>query len=278
MMSEKPLVSIIITTCKREMDILERAIKSAVAQTYENKEIIVVNDWPDYRERIEELLKGYPEIIFISNAGQSGACVSRNKGTEAAKGEYIALLDDDDEWLPEKIEKHVDAVDDDTVLVYCDIFAIKDGAELMSDPKRPYPEGNVIKEILVSNFVGGCSVPLMSKSAVTDCGGFDPAFRSCQDLDLWIRLAKEGEFTAIKEKLVRYTVGEESITGSFDRRLQGWEKILEKYEKDFEAFPEAQNIFTGTIVREAAKCESFKKYGNTTDFIKGRIMRMLGVY
>ncbi len=285
MMSNKPLVSIIITTCKREMDILERAIKSAVGQTYENKEIIVVNDWPEYGKRIKELLKGYPEIALISNSEQSGACISRNKGIEASKGEYIALIDDDDEWLPEKLEKQVADVDDDTVLVYCDIRAIRDGQELKSDPNRAYPEGKVLNEILGSNFVGGCSVPILRKRTILESGGFDSTFRSCQDLDLWIRLAKKGGFKAVRSKLIRYTVGESSITGSLERRMQGWERILEKYKKEYEIYPGAYRRFTATMVREAAKRESFsyavkvwKEYGNTADLLKGFVMKIFRIY
>ena len=285
MMKEYPLVSIIITTCNREMHVLERAIKSAAGQTYENKEIIVVNDWPEYRYRIEKLLEGFSKITFISNEEQSGACVSRNAGLEAAKGEYIALLDDDDEWLPEKLEKQVAAADEGTVLVYCGISAVKDGKELKPDPDRKYPEGEVLGDILGSNFVGGCSVPLIRKDAVYGCGGFDREFRSCQDLDLWIRLAKKGSFRAVRERLVRYSVGEGSITGSLERRMNGWEMILSKYKTEYDEHPLAYREFTSVMVREVAKRGSFgqavaawKKHGNTADLLKGTAMKILGIY
>ncbi len=284
-MSEFPFVSIIITTCKREMDILERAIKSAVGQTYDNKEVIVVNDWPEYKERIEELIKRYPWVSFISNEKQSGACVSRNSAIEAAKGEFVALLDDDDEWLPEKLEKQVAAADDNTVLVYCDISAVKSGKELKSDPERKYPEGEVLGDILAANFVGGCSVPILRRKTILDCGGFDASFKSCQDIDLWIRMAKKGSFKAVKEKLVRYTVGEESITGSFERRMNGWEMILSKYRKEYENHPESRKVFTSTMVRESAKRSSlgyafgvWKKYGNMWELFKGIVMKVMRIY
>ena len=285
MMSEKPLVSIIITTCKREMEILERAIKSAVGQTYENKEIIVVNDWPEYEDRIRELLEGYPEIIILSNREQSGACISRNRGIDIAKGEYVALLDDDDEWSDAKISQMTAVFDRNTVLTYCDISAMKDGEELKPDPDRDYPEGYVLKEILGSNFVGGCSVPVLKKSTVLECGGFDAAFKSCQDLDLWIRMAKKGEFRAVKEKLVRYAVGTESITGSLERRMNGWEMILSKYAEEYKNNPASRKEFTSTMVRETAKRGTlrfafgiWKRYGNTGEWIKGMIMKIMGVY
>ncbi len=284
-MNEKPLVSLIITTCNRDMDVLKRAIESATDQTYENKEIIVVNDYPPYEDKIKELLKGYPEIRFISNEEQSGACISRNKGIDLSNGEYIALLDDDDEWVDTKLEKMVEAFDDETVLVYCDILAVKDGAELKSDPDRAYPQGEVLKEMLGSNFVGGCSVPVIRKSTVVECGGFDKDFKSCQDLDLWIRLAKKGTFKAVKEKLIKYTVGEMSITGSLERRMNGWKMILSKYQTEYEKYPASRKEFTSTMVREAAKrgslgyaVNTLKKYGNSGAFLKGTAMKLLGIY
>ena len=284
MMSNKPLVSIIITTCKREMDILERAIKSAVGQTYENKEIILVNDWPPFFEKICELIKKYPRIVFLSNEKQSGACISRNRGIETAKGEFLSPLDDDDEWLPEKIKYQMDKVDDDTVMVYCTNEIILNGKSLKEDPQRRYPEGDVVEELLCSNFISGG--PLLRTDTVRKCNGYDPAFQSCQDLDLWIRIAMNGKVKAVIPKMAIAYMGHSSITtGNFERRMQGWERILEKYKKEYEIYPEAYRRFTATMVREAAKRESFsyavkvwKEYGNTADLLKGFVMKIFRIY
>ncbi|MBO4374629.1 MAG: glycosyltransferase family 2 protein [Lachnospiraceae bacterium] len=284
-MNENPLVSIIITTCKREMDILERAVKSAIGQTYENREILIINDCPEYFEKIEVLLKKYPGVNLIGNEGKHGVSHVRNLGLESAKGEFIAFLDDDDEWLPEKTEKQTAVIDDNTGLVYCEIKAIKDGIELKTDSNKEYPEGEVFGKLLGDNFVGGCSSVLFRKKAAVDAGGFDPELSFGEDHDLWLRIAKNNDVRAVKEKLVKYYIGHESLTGSFERRIAGWEYLLEKYAEDYSHYPKSYGQFTSTMVREAAKRGSlgyslgiWKKYGKTAALIKGIVMKIMMIY
>ena len=93
---QKGLVSVIITTCKREPKMLKRAIDSVINQTYKKIEIIVVDDSPsDYelREQVEELVLSYGTIKYIKNSKNIGAALSRNVGIEASEGEFIAFLD-----------------------------------------------------------------------------------------------------------------------------------------------------------------------------------------
>lgn len=101
------LVTIIITTYKRS-NVIERAIKSVLNQTYKNIEIIVVDDnanIPEEREKTEKIVKKYPNIIYIPNTKNLGGALARNEGIYKAKGKYIAFLDDDDEYRKDKIEK-----------------------------------------------------------------------------------------------------------------------------------------------------------------------------
>lgn len=101
------LVTVIITTYKRS-DVVERAIKSVLSQTYKNIEIIVVDDNAnilDERKKTAEIVKKYPNIVYIANVKNLGGALSRNEGIYKAKGKYIAFLDDDDEYREDKIEK-----------------------------------------------------------------------------------------------------------------------------------------------------------------------------
>lgn len=284
-MDNAPLVSIIITTCKREMEILERAIKSAVSQTYDNKDIIVINDYLPYSEKIKEMLKGYPDVRFVVNEDKHGVSFVRNMGLCLSDGVFIAFLDDDDEWVEDKIEKQISVVDDNTGLVYCEISALKDGNELKTDEEKEYPEGEVYEKLLADNFPGGCSAVLFRKNSAMKVGGFDTELSFGEDYDLWLRIAKTDRVKAVKEKLVRYNIGHESLTGSLERRMEGWEYLLKKYSDDYKMYPEAYIRFTSTMVRESAKRGSFgfavgiwKKYGNTKEFLKGMGMRFLGIY
>jgi len=111
-MSNHPLVSVVIPTYGRS-HLLERAIGSVLSQTYDNLEIIVVDDndsTSEHRIHTENVLQIYLEndqITYLKHKKNSGGSVARNTGIKASSGEYVALLDDDDEWFPEKIEKQI---------------------------------------------------------------------------------------------------------------------------------------------------------------------------
>ncbi|MDD3410749.1 MAG: glycosyltransferase family 2 protein, partial [Eubacteriales bacterium] len=106
----KPLVSCIITTYKREFSMLKSAIESVRAQTYQPLEWYVVSDnAPDseYAKQVAEGMREYPDGHLIQLPKNSGAQVARNTGILQSRGEFIACLDDDDLWTPEKIEKEM---------------------------------------------------------------------------------------------------------------------------------------------------------------------------
>lgn len=118
------MISIIITTYKREVGILQRAIKSVLAQTYKELELIVVDDSPAtyaHREAIRKYVTSISEIptLYIQHERNMGACIARNTGIDNSSGEYICFLDDDDEWLPQKLEKQLQMFREDVGLVYC---------------------------------------------------------------------------------------------------------------------------------------------------------------
>jgi len=101
------LITAIIPTYKRPFKLLERALRSVLAQTYRNIEVVVVDDSPStYQGRAEIAANIHLDdrVTYIQHDAQKGACAARNTGLAHANGKYIAFLDDDDEWLPEKIE------------------------------------------------------------------------------------------------------------------------------------------------------------------------------
>lgn len=106
-------VSVVIPTYMRETKYLLRAIKSIKNQTYKNTEIVIVDDNPtdsEYRQKIMEFMKRYvndADVIYIMNSKNVGGSLARNNGIIAATGEFITFLDDDDEYLPKKIEKQL---------------------------------------------------------------------------------------------------------------------------------------------------------------------------
>ena len=111
-METQPLVSVIIPTYKRDVSYLSRAVESVLAQTYENIEIIVIDDSPDTYEKRQQI-RAYMEsvttdrVLYSQNEKNMGGSLSRNRGIEMARGQFISFLDDDDEYLPEKIQHQV---------------------------------------------------------------------------------------------------------------------------------------------------------------------------
>ena len=239
------LVSVIITTYKREPPILKRALESVINQTYKEIEIIVVDDSPsDYlrRDEIEKLVNGYESVRYIKHDTPQGACVARNTGMNQSHGEFIAFLDDDDEWYPQKIEQQLNAVVNDKIaLVYCGNDVINDDTGVFKHDKRKFVSGMIFESLLEDNFIGSTSYPLLRKDRLVEIGGFDPLMQSSQDYDVWLRIANKYEVTYIEEPLVLYHVHSgDQITKNPKKKIAGLERIYSKNKEYIESNPNAK--------------------------------------
>ncbi len=238
------LVSAVITTHKREPKVVERALKSILAQTYENIEVFVVDDSPsDYelRTKVEEMVKSYPNVTYIPHEKCMGACIARNTGLNASNGTYIGFLDDDDEWKPEKTELQIKKFTDDNIaLVYC-------GSETLNETtgdikKRSFEiySGMVFDKLILNNFIGSTSFPLIKTECLRNIGGFDPLQQSAQDFDVWLRLAENYAIDYVDESLVIYHIHEnEQISKTSTKRIAGLERLNEKNMEYLKAHKEA---------------------------------------
>lgn len=234
-MEAYPLVSGIITTHKRSADIVERALKSILQQTYDKIEIIVVDDSPaDYAERktVEETVLLYKDrgVRYIPHEKSRGACAARNTGLAAASGSFVGFLDDDDEWEPTKVEEMLPAFSsEDIALVYSDRRVVYEtpGPAVMKEKK--YYGGKVFDRLIIENFIGNTSNPLLRKNALLDIGGFDVLMQSAQDYDVWLRLSEQYSVAFVKKQLsVYYFHAGEQITRNPGRKIAGYERLNEK--------------------------------------------------
>ena len=233
------LVSAIITTHKREPEIVERALKSILAQTYKNMEVIIIDDSPaeySLRDKVKSMTEKYLEqnVRYIQHPTCQGACAARNTGLSIAEGEFIAYLDDDDEWLPNKIEKQLEAFTNENIaLVYCGWEVYNTEIHSITKQDNKFYSGKIFDQLMhLGNFVGGTSFPLIRKSALETIGGFDSLMQSAQDYDVWIRLAKIYEIACVEDALVRYYVhGGEQITKNCQRKIAGMERLMQKNEE-----------------------------------------------
>lgn len=229
------LVTAVITTHKREPKIVERALKSILNQTHKDLEIIVVDDSPvtyELRDAVKGMVESYADkgVKYIQHETCKGACAARNTGLSNAKGEFIGFLDDDDEWLPEKIEKQLTGfVNENVALVYCGRETFYSKSNTVTKQTVEFHKGKVFDKLIFSNFIGSTSFPLLRKDFLNSINGFDVLMQSAQDYDVWLRLAEKYEINYVTDVLVRYYVHEsEQISKSSKKRIAGLERLNEK--------------------------------------------------
>lgn len=204
--NQTPLVSIIIPTFNQGK-LLARAIDSALAQSYEHKEIIVVNDGsPDAITR--ETAAAYGDRIIYIERPNGGVAAARNTGLEAAKGDLIALLDQDDEWLPGKLEKQVAVLmcNPSIGVVHSSYYLIDEDGRRTDLRRLKEGSWKPLPSLLLEVPVSSCTT-LFPRSLINEVGPFDPTLNGSDDWDLWLRIAARGySFYCVSEPLAEYRV------------------------------------------------------------------------
>jgi len=230
-----PRISVIIPTYNRA-DMVGRAVQSVLNQTYQDFEIIIIDDGST--DSTEEIIRGFhdPRIRYIRHERNRGGSAARNSGICAAQGEYIAFLDSDDEWLPQKLEKqfYLFKTQNPEIAVVYTAYAIVDERGRIKKIEKPRHSGYILQKLLASNCIGASTV-MAKKICFTKDTKFDETLPSCQDWDMWIRLAKKYNFAYIPEILVkRYEHSSNRITADSAVRIAGREIILKKFLKEIE--------------------------------------------
>lgn len=209
---EDILVSVVIPTYSRN-DMLEKAINCIQKQTHQNLDIIVVDDNPpesEFRLSTQKIMQKYAtdeRIRYIQNPQNLGGAGARNVGIEASKGEYIAFLDDDDEYYPEKIEKQLqvflDSKSDKLALVYCDVEHVGKNNHVDCIIRKRY-RGNCLYEAIEDDCIASTSMWLVKKSLLESVGNF--SIVPCkQDSTVILKLLEKGyEVDFVPEVLCSY--------------------------------------------------------------------------
>jgi glycosyltransferase involved in cell wall biosynthesis len=258
-MGSLPLVSIIIPTYGRS-EMLQRAIRSVLNQTYKNVEIIVVDDNDadsNYRVETEASLEKYldnDKVIYIKHEKNAGGCVARNTGIASAKGEFIGFLDDDDEWLPEFIDKHLAVMSNGADIVYCNFFSVDSAkrgekSRVVSRNER----GDVFNHLLQGWCPATTSMFIVRKECFETSGYFDESLQSFQDYDKWLSIARNHKFDYCEEYLmIKYQHGFEQLARNpikrqhaLDTLTKKWKDLLNDGEKKL--FENALKIFQKDI-------------------------------
>jgi len=184
------------------------AIRSVESQTYDNIELIIVDDrspTPAEETIGEEQSKSDLPIKILRHDENRGASAARNTGIDVADGDYLAFLDDDDSWKPEKIERQVTEFIDSST----DVGVVYTGIEHVFDDDRTETavsskQGHVTKPLLCSNFVGSFSAVMVERGVIERAGSLDVRFPSWQDWEWYLRLSTYCQFRPVERPLVRH--------------------------------------------------------------------------
>jgi glycosyltransferase involved in cell wall biosynthesis len=236
---DAPRVSVIIPTRNRA-DLVGRAIASVLRQTIPDLELIVVDDRS--RDNTAEVVTAIddPRLHLVRLPKNGGVSHARNAGIARARGEWVGFLDDDDEWLPELLQKELArlARSPEASAVYClRACVLPDGKIKPSPLKPPLPEGDVSASILVNGQTISPSAYVVRRSALLEVGGFDESFVATEDRDLWLRLSQAGHrFAAVPEALtymhdghkVRLTEDAVVFTRGFVESERRWNRLAKR--------------------------------------------------
>lgn len=219
-----PLVSIVIAT-NRVGPFFADALASAAAQTYSATEIIVVNDGAPDSAEVEQAVSSLDNARVIHQV-PAGVSVARNVGIAQACGEYLAFLDDDDRWHPQRLEIQIAQLitTPDAVVSYCGMRTIDEHGAVLAEADQ---EG-VASKLDIARRSTGIILPntIMRRAALTAVGGFHSGIRLAEDLDLILRLAERGQFVFSPKTLVEYRTHSGNTTRQHRALVLGIERVL----------------------------------------------------
>ena len=229
-----PKVSVIIPTYNRA-EFLRSTITSVLNQTFQDFEIIVIDDASqDHTREVVNSLND-ERIRYIRHERNKGVAAARNTGIVNAKSDYIAFLDDDDEWFPEKLQKQFNLLEScpPTIgVVYTGSLRIEESSKKILSKIFPKKRGDIFDEILTTNRAADTSTIFLRKQCFEKVGLFDEDLHFGEDYDMWLRISKEFHFEYINEPLInKYLLcnGQPSLTHNYESVIRNIEMLLKKH-------------------------------------------------
>ena len=229
-----PTISVIVPAYNAQNTILE-TIASVRAQTFTDFELIIVDDGSSDRtlELLQNIQDSRIKLVTYENGGVS---VARNRGVSLATSEYLAFIDADDLWTPDKLELQLAALQQHPtagVAYSWTCFMERHGKFFHAD-NPVYFEGNVHAELLKTNFLLSGSNPLIRRDALASVGEFAPTLTHAEEWDLYLRLAAKYDFVVVPKTQILYR----QTAGSASAKIEVMEKdALKVIERAFQAAP-----------------------------------------
>lgn len=229
-MGKEVKVSVVIPTYNSVRFVTE-AIDSVLNQTFQDFEILVVDDGSK-DETGEVLAEKYGDSIRYLYKENGGVSSARNYGIENAKGKYIAFLDADDVWMPEKLGKQIAVMEADEEIGLCYVSTQKVDEDLNFLNTIEAKEYDDFCEALLLNLnivAGSCSSAMVRRDIISQTDGFDAKFSTYADWEFWLRLSLLTKFAPVKEELVKYRVVKGSMSSNPTLTKRDTLGVLEKF-------------------------------------------------
>jgi glycosyltransferase involved in cell wall biosynthesis len=221
-------ISVIIPVYNGAAEV-SRAVDSALGQVDCAVEVIVLNDGS--KDNTASVLEAYGERIRLINQSNSGLAKTRNNGITLATGEWVAFLDHDDYWEPNKLSLQLQAAERtgfDVVYTNAGNFGeVARVADLRSEPNE-MAEGDLLEQLLLDNFIVVSSV-MVKRSLIQEIEGFDASLASVEDWDLWLKLSARGvSFAAVREPVTKYQWRAGSMSKNYELMRTTRKEILQR--------------------------------------------------
>lgn len=224
-----PIISVIIPAFNAEKTI-EETLQSVINQTFIDFEIIVINDGSTDRtlEVVDKIKDPRIKVFSYPNSGR--VSISRNRGFLQAVGEFIAFLDADDIWMPEKLDLQFKALQSNpqAAVAYSWVDCIDENGKFLRSTRRISITGDVHAELLLGNFLENGSNPLIRKQALMEVGIFDESLLNAEDHDLYLRLAANYQFICVPAPVVLYRISPNSKSCNVARMEVQSRRVIEK--------------------------------------------------
>ena len=243
----RPVVSVIIPTRNRP-GMVVRAIRSVLDQEVAGSpapegaiEILVVDDASaeETAEAVESLHR--PEIRYLRHDRRRGAGAARNTGIEEARSDRLAFLDDDDEWMPQKLALQIEALDessDDVGAVHCAFEVVSSvTGRVVHTANRDRPHEGTPEAFLRSTGFP-TSIPLIKKICFDEAGLFDTSLPGSQDRDMWVRIARRRAFLHVPRVLARHYIHGDQITADLKSKIRAKTMFLRKHGEALASHPD----------------------------------------
>lgn len=270
-----PKVSVIIPTYNRA-SVLNRAIDSVLGQTFKDWELIIVDDGST--DETSELLQSHShESLSIYRTSNQGVSAARNLGLQKAHGEWVAFLDSDDEWLPEKLAKQMAYAEahPDILIVHGEEIWVRNGVRVNPMKKHQKRGGDIFGDAVKLCCISPSTV-LLKKSLLLDLGGFREDYPVCEDYDLWLKITCKHPVGFIEDFLIKkYGGHEDQLSRKYFAmdywRVKSLSHILGELKNDLNKYEVAQkelNKKSNVLLKGYRKHQNLENYQEVFEFLK----------